>query len=37
MNKKWLRRRERLFEILEVGNDFDSVSRIYDFVNASES
>lgn len=34
MNKKWLRRRERLFEILEVGNDFDSVSRIYDFVNA---
>ena len=34
MDKKWLRRRERLFEILEVGNDFDSVSRIYDFFNA---
>lgn len=34
MDKKWLKRRERLFEILEVGNDFDSASRIYDFLNA---
>ncbi len=34
MEKKWLRRRKRLFEILEVGNDFDHVSRFYDYVNA---
>ncbi len=31
---KWLNRRKRLFEILEVGNDLDYVSRIYDFFNA---
>lgn len=34
MNKKWLRRRKRIFEIIEVGNDLDRPSRIYDFVNA---
>lgn len=34
MNKKWQRRRKRLFEILEVGNDLDYVSRAYDFFNA---
>ncbi len=34
MNKKWLRRRKRLFEIIEVGTDFDYVSRAYDYVNA---
>ncbi len=34
MSKKWLRRRERLFEIIEVGNDFDMASRVYDFINA---
>lgn len=34
MDKKWLKRRKRLFEILEVGNDFDNVSRAYDYVNA---
>lgn len=35
MNKKrWFRRRKRLFEILEVGNDLDHVSRIYDFFSA---
>lgn len=31
---KWLKRRKRLFEILEVGNDLDHVSRGYDFINA---
>ena len=34
MNKKWLRRRKRIFEIIEVGNDFDRISRSYDFINA---
>lgn len=34
MEGKWLKRRKRLFEILEVGNDLDYVSRIYDFFNA---
>ncbi len=34
MDKKWYKRRKRLFEILEVGNDLDYVSRAYDFVNA---
>lgn len=33
MKKKWIRRRKRLFEIIEVGNDLDYVSRAYDFVN----
>ncbi len=34
MNKKWLKRRKRLFEILEVGNDLDNISRGYDYINA---
>lgn len=29
--KKWYRRRKRLFQILEVGNDLDHVSRGYDY------
>ena len=33
MNKKWYRRRKRLFQIIEVGNDLDHVSRGYDFFN----
>lgn len=33
MEKTWLKRRKRLFEILEVGTDFDYVSRAYDFIN----
>lgn len=34
MNKKrWFRRRKRLFEIIEVGNDLDCVSRAYDFIS----
>lgn len=34
MEKSWLSRRKRIFEILEVGADDDYVSRIYDFINA---
>lgn len=34
MKEKWLKRRKRLFEILEVGNDLDRISRGYDYVNA---
>ena len=34
MKKKWFRRRKRLLEILEVGNDLDHVSRAYDFFSA---
>jgi len=34
MDKKRLRRRKRVFEIIEVGNDLDRPSRIYDFINA---
>lgn len=34
MGKKWVKRRKRLFEILEVGNDLDYASRAYDYVNA---
>lgn len=32
-SKKWYRRRKRLFEIIEVGNDLDTISRLYDFIN----
>lgn len=34
MNTKWIKRRKRLFEILEVGNGYDNVSRAYDYINA---
>lgn len=34
MKEKWLKRRRRLFEIIEVGNDLDHISRGYDYVNA---
>ena len=33
MNDMWLKRRKRVFEIIEVGNDLDHPSRIYDFFN----
>ena len=33
MSKKWLKRRKRIFEIIEVGNDLDYISRSYDFLN----
>lgn len=35
MDKKWMRRRKRVLEIIEVGSDFDYPSRAYDLVNAS--
>ena len=34
MSKTWKRRRKRIFEIIEVGNDLDRASRAYDFLNA---
>lgn len=34
MKDKWYKRRKRVFEIIEVGNDLDRVSRTYDFINA---
>ena len=38
MNNKWIKKimkqRRRIFEIIEVGNDLDLPSRIYDFANA---
>ena len=34
MKEEWLKRRRRLFEIIEVGNDLDHISRGYDYVNA---
>jgi len=34
MDLKWKSRRKRLFEIIEVGNDIDNISRAYDFINA---
>ena len=33
MNKKWLKRRQRLFQIIDVGYDLDWVSRGYDYIN----
>lgn len=33
MNKKWQKRRRRLFEIIEIGSYFDHVSKAYDYVN----
>ncbi len=35
MSRKWLRRRKRIFEIIEVGYDLDYISRGYDFINVS--
>lgn len=34
MSKKWDKRRKRLFDIIEVGSDYDIYSRSYDFLNA---
>ena len=33
--KAWDKRRKRIFQILEVGNDLDTASRVYDFFNAA--
>ena len=35
MSKRWERRRKRLYDIIEVGSDYDVYSRTYDFVNAA--
>ena len=35
MDTKWIKRRKRIFEIIEVGTDFDYASRGYDMVNAA--
>ena len=32
--KKWLKKRKRILQIIEVGSDLDMASRIYDFINA---
>lgn len=32
---KWEKRRKRLYDIIEVGSDFDSQSRLYDYGNAA--
>ena len=34
MQDTWEKRRKRIFEIIEVGTEYDYVSRIYDFFNA---
>ena len=34
MNEQWQKRKQRIFEIIEVGTTFDHPSRIYDAVNA---
>ena len=34
MQGTWEKRRKRIFEIIEVGTEYDYVSRIYDFFNA---
>ena len=35
MSKRWERGRKRLYDIIEVGSDYDVYSRTYDFVNAA--
>lgn len=34
MSREWYKRRKRIFEVIEVGNDLDRASRFYDFANA---
>jgi len=34
MKQSWNNKRKRLFDIIEVGNDLDTPSRLYDFFNA---
>lgn len=33
MKKGWKRARKRIYEVIEVGNDFDLISRLYDILN----
>ncbi len=35
MSKKWLKRRQRLFQIIDVGYDLDWISRGYDYINVT--
>ena len=32
---KWYKRRKRIYEIIEVGNDLDRISRFYDYINVT--
>ena len=34
MKTAWMNRRKRIFQVIEVGSDFDFASRAYDYVNA---
>ncbi len=34
MRTQWEKRRKRLYDIIEVGSDYDVYSRMYDFINA---
>lgn len=34
MKKKWLKKRKRILQIIEVGSDLDLPSRVYDYINA---
>ena len=34
MDKKWEKRKQRVFEIIEIGTHYDYASRAYDFFNA---
>lgn len=34
MKNTWFERKQRVFQIIEVGNDLDEISRGYDFLNA---
>lgn len=34
MQKKWMKQRRRIMEIIEVGSDLDLPSRVYDYINA---
>ena len=35
MSKQGIKRRKRIFEVIEVGNDLDRKSRIYDYLNVT--
>lgn len=35
MSKQGIKKRKRIFEVIEVGNDLDKKSRVYDYLNVS--
>lgn len=35
MSKKWEKRRKRLYNVIEIGSDFDIQSRMYDYANVA--